>query len=126
MSAHGGRRPRLGSVRRTRGGLTAARFECRLLYSGLEFPRASAACGFIFVLARIPYSVGYATGDIQKRKWGSWGSIGSVAMDALPSWAQLLQRWVGLTQLARSTLLSTVRSMGLLFLSAWTTVQLFI
>ncbi|KAF9586668.1 Microsomal glutathione S-transferase 3 [Lunasporangiospora selenospora] len=51
-----------------------------LLIAGLQYPRASAALGLIWCLGRVFYSIGYTSGDPQKRMWGAWGHIGDMGL----------------------------------------------
>ncbi|TDL28230.1 membrane-associated proteins in eicosanoid and glutathione metabolism [Rickenella mellea] len=46
-----------------------------ILFTGLKFPNAATAIGSIFVLSRIPYTVGYASGVPAKRN-GLGGGLG--------------------------------------------------
>lgn len=47
-----------------------------LLPSGLRFPITAAVAGFVYLLGRIAYFKGYATGDPSKRMNGSFQYLG--------------------------------------------------
>ncbi|XP_038048096.1 microsomal glutathione S-transferase 3-like [Patiria miniata] len=44
-----------------------------LAMSGLRFPRASAACGAVWILSRLSFARGYYSGDPKKRLRGAYG-----------------------------------------------------
>ncbi|XP_071800801.1 glutathione S-transferase 3, mitochondrial-like [Asterias amurensis] len=44
-----------------------------LAMSGIRFPRASAACGAVWILSRLSYAHGYYTGEPKKRMRGAYG-----------------------------------------------------
>ncbi|XP_033112900.1 microsomal glutathione S-transferase 3-like isoform X2 [Anneissia japonica] len=44
-----------------------------LLTSGLRYPRAATGCGMLWILSRFLYSIGYSTGNPEKRHYGAFG-----------------------------------------------------
>ncbi|KAI5476616.1 GATA-binding factor 6-B [Pseudohyphozyma bogoriensis] len=51
-----------------------------LLFSGLEYPRLAAGFGAAWIVGRVVYTAGYATGNPKARTRGSFGSIGPVGL----------------------------------------------
>lgn len=47
-----------------------------LLVAGIDCPLLAAACGLIWVAARVSYALGYYTGDPKNRMKGAYGYIG--------------------------------------------------
>lgn len=51
-----------------------------LVFSGLLYPRLSAASGVIWIAGRVAYALGYSTGDPGKRQYGVFGYIGLLTL----------------------------------------------
>lgn len=50
-----------------------------LILAGAVCPRAAAVAGAVWVVGRIVYFNGYATGDPEKRMYGAWNHFGTLA-----------------------------------------------
>ncbi|XP_022237308.1 microsomal glutathione S-transferase 3-like [Limulus polyphemus] len=51
-------------------------FQVLLLLGGIHYPRLGAAAGLVWLLGRIVYTIGYSTGDPQKRMRGGFQYVG--------------------------------------------------
>ncbi|KAI5475690.1 hypothetical protein MNV49_001024 [Pseudohyphozyma bogoriensis] len=57
-----------------------------LMVSGLEYPKLSAAFGATWVVGRVAYTLGYASGSPNKRQYGAFGHIGDVGLLLTFTW----------------------------------------
>ncbi|KAG0352234.1 Microsomal glutathione S-transferase 3 [Podila minutissima] len=55
-------------------------FLSTLLIAGLRYPIAAPVLGMIWIAGRIFYSIGYTSGEPNKRIMGAWGHIGDVGL----------------------------------------------
>ncbi|CAH8853079.1 unnamed protein product [Trichobilharzia szidati] len=55
-------------------------FLMTLFVGGLRYPRTYTACGAIFLIGRLLYFQGYATGDPAKRRNGAVAMVGGIPM----------------------------------------------
>ncbi|KAI7841927.1 hypothetical protein COHA_004455 [Chlorella ohadii] len=55
-------------------------FYALLLTAGYKYPLAAASCGAVYLLGRILYFNGYATGNPEKRYKGGFGHLGQIGL----------------------------------------------
>ncbi|BFZ65450.1 hypothetical protein YB2330_006621 [Saitoella coloradoensis] len=55
-------------------------FLVTLIFGGLNYPVASAACGAVYLAGRVIYTLGYTTGDPDKRARGFMFHIGELGL----------------------------------------------
>ncbi|KAF8507644.1 membrane-associated proteins in eicosanoid and glutathione metabolism [Hysterangium stoloniferum] len=57
-----------------------------LTFTGCKYPIAAASLGGLWVVGRVLYTMGYATGDPKKRNRGSIGIIGQLGLQLLATY----------------------------------------
>ena len=55
-------------------------FLCYLVVGSIYYPMVGAGLGALYLLSRISYASGYATGNPKNRQWGSYGYIGLIGL----------------------------------------------
>ncbi|CAI5479825.1 unnamed protein product [Closterium sp. Yama58-4] len=51
-----------------------------LLIAGYAYPITASACGMVWVIGRVFYSLGYYTGNPRNRVQGMWGTFGLLGL----------------------------------------------
>lgn len=51
-----------------------------LLVGGLQYPKACAGFGLVYIISRIAYAKGYYTGEPDNRRWGAFGHLAELGM----------------------------------------------
>ncbi|KAG0143729.1 hypothetical protein CROQUDRAFT_48345 [Cronartium quercuum f. sp. fusiforme G11] len=60
-----------------------------LLFSGLRYPRFAAGCGATWILGRVLYTIGYASGDPSKRQRGAFHAVGYLGLMLSSTWVSI-------------------------------------
>lgn len=68
---------------------SASYFLFTLLWSGLKYPQTAAALGFAWVIGRVFYTLGYSTGQPEKRSWGFLSSASFMSLGGLSAWSAI-------------------------------------
>ena len=60
-----------------------------VLYSGLRYPVLAASLGATWTIGRVLYTIGYTTGDPQKRMYGAFQSLAFLIIGGLSAWSSV-------------------------------------